>query len=828
MAMLLVCELLTLRFAMHTLSAARALVGGEGLWSKAQKSGAISLLSYGETHDDADFRAFLAAFEVPDGDHQARLSLLSPSPDLAGARSGFHRGRLDDADIDEVIDLLRRFAWTSYLTRAIEIWTRGDELLAGFRTVGLDYHAAVVAGDRARSSALLLQLKEINGQLTSLEDEFSFILGAGSRWLEYLVLTLLSVAVLLVESIGLTLTFLTARSISRRLLALNTTAIQIGHGQFAQPPLPASLDEIGQLARSLDQMGEMLQRSHSELEARVAERTRELVRSRDQLDIVLKGITDGITVIDDRGQFVYVNDAGARMCGFSSRAEFLSTPQSKFAEIFEMMDEAGNPFPLEKLPSRLAFAGVESPPEAIVRFRLRRGGEERWSIVKSSPVFDEERNAKLVVTIFKDFSDRKRAEEAVRFLDEASRILGSSIDYQTTLRSVATLAVPRLADWCQIELLDEQNVPQPLALVHADPEKIGLATELRQRYPHDVARPQGAARVIATGKAVLANDIGDEQIAGFARDPGHLAGLRALGIVSVMIVPVATRGKAFGAITLVSAESKRHYSGADLVVAEELARRVGAAIENARLYQIAQDAIASRDEFLSIASHELKTPLTALKLEIHLAKRKIRRADAAAPASPALAEALEHSGRQVDRLTNLIEDLMDVSRIQSGRLEFRFELVDLSDVIRDVAARYSELLSRVGSSLTLEIAEAVRGSFDRTRIEQLLENLLTNATKYAPGKPVEVSLGRSAGTATLIVADHGPGISRDLQPRIFERFERAGTSGDISGLGLGLFIARKIVDGHGGSIEVQSEGGQGSRFIVRLPLSRDTEVASAT
>jgi signal transduction histidine kinase/PAS domain-containing protein len=631
---------------------------------------------------------------------------------------------------------------------------------------------------------------------------------------------------LLVESVGLTLTFLTSRSISRGLRKLNQTAVEIGRGNFVRSALPPSKDELGQLASSLDQMGELLLQSHSELEARVADRTKELVRSRDQLDIVLKGITDGITVIDDAGHFVYVNDAGARMCGFSSRAEFLSTPQSKFAEIFEMLDDVGKPLPWEKLPSRLAFAGVENPPEAIVRFRSTKGGEERWSIVKSSPVFDEQRSAKLVVTIFKDFTERKRAEDALRFLDEASQILGSSIDYQTTLHSVATLAVPRLADWCSIELLDEDEVPQPVALVHSDAAKIGLATELRRRFPRDASKPQGADRVIGTGKSLVVNDIRDEQIAGFARDAAHLAALRALGIGSVMIVPVTTRGKALGAITFVSAESKRRYSSADLGVAEELARRTGTAIENARLYQIAQQAIESRDEFLSIASHELKTPLTSLKLQIQLAKRKVQRAEEPALVRQSLTEALELSGRQVDRLTGLIEDLMDVSRIRSGKLGFTFERIDLSRVIREVAARYSELLSSVGSSLTLDVAEDVSGLLDQTRIEQLIDNLLTNAAKYAPGKPIVVSLARADGMATLIVQDHGPGISSDMQERIFDRFERAAPYGKIGGLGLGLFIARKIVDGHGGAIAVESEEGRGTRFVVTLPLSRSAEVAA--
>ena len=179
MAFLIFGELLTLRLAMHTLSATRAFVGGEGLWSKSQKNAAISLQRYGHTKDPADFASFVADMQVPEGDHQARIELFKPAPNLSIVREGFLRGRINPSDIDPMIDLLKRFYWTSYLSRAIAIWTQADDMLSEFKTAGLAYRAAVVADDAAAATARLADIKRLNESLTVLEDDFSYVLGAG-------------------------------------------------------------------------------------------------------------------------------------------------------------------------------------------------------------------------------------------------------------------------------------------------------------------------------------------------------------------------------------------------------------------------------------------------------------------------------------------------------------------------------------------------------------------------------------------------------------------------------------------------------------------------
>jgi signal transduction histidine kinase len=265
----------------------------------------------------------------------------------------------------------------------------------------------------------------------------------------------------------------------------------------------------------------------------------------------------------------------------------------------------------------------------------------------------------------------------------------------------------------------------------------------------------------------------------------------------------------------------RSYAELEVRVKERTAELEGIARENARLYEVAQTALRAREDFLSIASHELKTPLTALLLQLEMAQQKMARGDLVQRPVDVIARALEASKRQVARLTRLVEELLDVSRIKGGKLTFVFARVNLSEMVRDVVDRFREQLTHVGSSVTTEIEDGVVGSLDEIRIEQIIDNLLVNVVKYAPGQPVRVSLGRAGEVATLVVDDRGPGIAADKQQTIFERFERGDASNSVGGLGLGLFIVKELVDGQGGSIRVQSRVGEGARFIVELPLHHD-------
>lgn len=248
---------------------------------------------------------------------------------------------------------------------------------------------------------------------------------------------------------------------------------------------------------------------------------------------------------------------------------------------------------------------------------------------------------------------------------------------------------------------------------------------------------------------------------------------------------------------------------------EEIKNNLG---EKAFLYHKAQAAVQTRDEFLSIASHELKTPLASLSLQIDILRQRMG-ADARVAK---LNEAFDLLLRQTGRLTNLVDDLLDVSQIHTGQFSFDLRPTNLSNVVKDTAQRYGEQLAKAECQLNLDIDEPVAGQFDILRIGQLVENLLSNAVKYAPKSSISISLKRLNNSAILTVQDNGPGIPAEKQARLFERFERANSDSGVSGLGLGLFIVREIAKGHNGNVSIFSETGRGTRFTVDLPLAKSS------
>ncbi len=238
-----------------------------------------------------------------------------------------------------------------------------------------------------------------------------------------------------------------------------------------------------------------------------------------------------------------------------------------------------------------------------------------------------------------------------------------------------------------------------------------------------------------------------------------------------------------------------------------------------------QQAVQIRDEFMSIASHELKTPLTSLMLQSQMRKRNLRKADPAAFTLERLAKMFDTDERQIQRITRLIDDMLDISRISSGKLSMNIEQFDLCELIRDLVERSSEQFVAAGCLVKFEVCQSAVGSWDRFRIEQVVMNLLTNAMRYGAGKPIVIRVKLDQDRARIVVHNQGRGIAKEDHERIFQRFERAVSGNEISGLGLGLYIVRQIMEAHHGSIRVESELDQGATFIVELPgVGRNQEV----
>ena len=289
--------------------------------------------------------------------------------------------------------------------------------------------------------------------------------------------------------------------------------------------------------------------------ADLAERLR---RSRDQLEAILDNVADGVTAQEPDGRLVFANRAAVDAVGLDSAEAMMEAPREDVVGRFELFDEEGNPMAVDRLPGRRAVRG-ETPEPTVIRYRDREGGEDRWSVVKATPIRDEAGEVVLAISVIEDVTDRMRAERADRFLSQASKLLAASLDYPTTLRRVAELAVPEIADWCAVDVLDDRGALRHVALAAADERNLPLARELRERYPVDPDSPNGVAQVIRSGNAELHPEIADEMLAGAARDERQLELLRSLHMRSVMVAPMTARGRTLGAITFCPAEPARRF-----------------------------------------------------------------------------------------------------------------------------------------------------------------------------------------------------------------------------------------------------------------------------
>ena len=419
---------------------------------------------------------------------------------------------------------------------------------------------------------------------------------------------------------------------------------------------------------------------------------------------------------------------------------------------------------------------------------------------------------------------RAAAEQAHRHLEllaGAGSLLSRSLDEETTLAAIAEAVVPALADWCRIDLLDTGGSLRRLVTHHRDPERSRTLTELVQTLHTAPGAAGSMSRAIESGEMLVAQfdrsgDYGD------IRDPAVLAFARAVGMRAYCVVPLVARGRTLGAIAAVQAESDRVFSAEDCALVHELAHRAALALDNGRLYAESEAALQEakvanrvKDEFLAMLGHELRNPLAPIVTSLDVMARRTPRADA--PERRIIE-------RQVGHLARLVDDLLDVSRIASGKIRLSPERVDLRDVIGH-ALELAQPALQVRARPP-DIALPARPAWvmgDPIRLAQVVSNLLSNAAKFTPpdGR-IGIELRRTAAGFELVLADTGVGIPAELLAQVFERFVQGGQALQraAGGLGLGLAIARNLVELHGGTIRAESDGpGRGSRFIVTLPAA---------
>lgn len=538
--------------------------------------------------------------------------------------------------------------------------------------------------------------------------------------------------------------------------------------------------------------------------------------SRDQLAIILGGLADGITVQDATGRLIYANDAAARAIGYPSAADLLAAPLTDIIEQFTMIDEDGEPFPPDQLPGRIALGGVASR-EVVMGYRRRGSGETRWSVVSATPVFGDKGRVRQAINIFRDITERRRAAERQRLLAETSRASAEvSLDLPAALTQLTHQAVAAVGDTCVIRLLSADGQwLEPAATYHPNPEAQAFGEAMLARAPERSTEGLNG-RVIRSGEPLRIPVVDQEKILA-AIKPEYRPYLERFGTHSILIVPLRVRGRVLGVLSVARETPGHPYTADDQEFLQELADRAAVAVDNARLYQAAQEAIRARDRFLGIAAHELRTPVTSLRGSAQLLLR-LRARDALD--TERLDRYLGTLDEQSRRLADLIDDLLDVSRLNTNQFPLRLESVDLAALVGRVLGHFHGHAE--GHDFALDLAlDLAPIRVDAGRIEQVLTNLLENAIKFSPeGGEIRLSLAPEGEGVALRVQDQGIGLAPGTAEAIFAPFGRAANATDrqFPGLGLGLAIAREIVARHGGRIWAESQGeGQGSTLAVWLP-----------
>jgi PAS domain S-box-containing protein len=527
--------------------------------------------------------------------------------------------------------------------------------------------------------------------------------------------------------------------------------------------------------------------------------------SEEQLRLIVDSVHDyAIYLLDPNGDIQTWSRGAERIKGFSAN-EVIGR---NFALFYPPEDvQFGKP----QRQLRIAAEKGTYEDESV---HVRKDGSRFWASVVVSAIRDADGVLHGFVNLTHDISKQKRSAERRAFDAEVSRVLATSIDFDETLRRIVQLAVTRVADWCAVDLVDEEDgrTLKRAAVAHVDPAKVALAKELRERYGH-VTTP-AIEDVLHERKTLFYPEMSDELLQASTQDEEHLRLIRALGLRSVIVTPLVAADRALGALTFVTA-GERRLGDDDVALAEDIATRAAVALQNAQLYREAQEANRAKDDFLATVSHELRTPMTAV-----LGWAKLLRTESALANVAEAALAIERSAAAQ---AQLIDDILDVARIRVGKLRMRFDEANLTQVVENAVetVRLSAEAKRVRLRVELD-RRAVRVPGDAQRLQQIVWNFLSNAVKFTPeGGRIDVVLEQDGAIARITVHDTGPGIPPEFLPHLFERFRQAESSQrrNHGGLGLGLSIAHYIVEAHGGTIRAEPGGsGTGATFIVELPI----------
>jgi PAS domain S-box-containing protein len=528
--------------------------------------------------------------------------------------------------------------------------------------------------------------------------------------------------------------------------------------------------------------------------------------------------TEGVLIHDD-GVIVDANPSLARIFGYElsevigrNVLEFVPEPEDRQRVGEHMRSESAEPYEI----SARRRDGSRIAVEIVGRSASYQGRSVRVASVRDITERKQlEAQARQLMHEQVARAEAEAAKERAAFLAEASKVLGTSFDYHTTLEQLARLAVPRIADYCVVDVVEGEAGFERVGVAHVDPAKerqLRLETHFATGV---VSREHPVVRVITDAKPWLVRDVDPAVIRASALNETHLRILEEVAPRSLMTVPLIASGKVLGALTLVASDSGRRYGDDDLALAEELARRAALAVDNARLFHEAQQATRARDEMLAVVAHDLRNPLNTMSMSCSLLLESASASD-----RPMEQKQLTIMRRAAERMNRLIHDLLDVKRIEQGRLSVDPRSETMSAIVRDAIDMLRPLATAQALTLESEVPEDLpRILADAPRIQQVLSNLVGNAIKFTPrGGRITLRAQFESSEVRLAVIDTGPGIPADQLPHIFSRFWQARRRDD-RGIGLGLAIARGIVEAHQGRIWVESRVGEGSAFYFTVPVA---------
>jgi PAS domain S-box-containing protein len=755
MAFLIAAELFILYFTIHTLSSTRAFVGGEGLYSKAQKDAAYSLRKYAITLDEKDYRSYQAFLHITQGDRKARLELEKEKPDEEIVYAGFLQARNNRDDINEMIHLFKRFRHISYINKAISIWAKGDSAIERLEDVAIRLHVLISTNAPTKTKPGIDRLVEeidlLNQQLTILEDDFSYTLGEGSRWLENLIMMILFFVALTVELTGLYLTISISRGITHGLDEIIRASSQVGRADFTSRAVIRSKDELGRLAGSFNQMVNDLQQKTEEqiLAQESLRRQKDLYET---LVVAQSEMGEGVVITQDDA-IVFANKALCNMYGYSEE-EILSLPSY-----------------IDLVPAHEQLKLSEIRKNRLLGNEISQTGET--SVVrKDGKIIDIEYSRKVIsvgnitqiVSIVRDVTGQKISEKK---MEELAAIVEASDDAIKTLSMEGIIlnwnkGAEKLYGYSSGEITGKHV--SLLSISGMEDEFAHLTNKIRNKefidhYESIRKRKDGSPICVSvTASPILGRDGKVTSIAIIARD--------------------------------ITASKK---SAAELrKKSDELVR------SNTDL-----------EQFAYVVSHDLREPLRTMASYVQLLQaRYTDKLDRDAN------EFIEFTVDGAKRMNELINDLLSYSRVGYSLLQFeKFETAEIIGIVQNNL--HESILLKKAEITCADLPEIYAS---RLQIIQLFQNLIGNAIKFSGAAVPKICIqaSRSESGWLFSVSDNGIGIEKKYVERIFVIFQRLHGIGEYEGTGIGLAICKKIAERHGGDIWCESTAGKGSVFFFTL------------